>query len=576
MDQRAVDTRSTRRQVEKKRATNLQDLPDDIWYLIVEQLSDVGGGKRKEAHATLLNLRRVSRRMNTLATSAAFQRVKLHTNAVESPKTNQFLEYLLSEPGERLRRSIREINVVEWIVQDDRFKGHLLEELVQSVDRLSVFRWNKHMFMPAPLLMAIERQWPGCQLHLTHMEVPEPYQQMLPPPGSMQFLRCLHALHLDLNVNVRARSRYFSHLLRKTIRFPNLRILEICFRHAHRPSSWWGLLPRNVVLPPRPRAPILALHVLVLRGMTHRQLDGVQWNDNNLYDWTQLRRLEVTHPPRRLLIDLRGRLPHLRSFATGPFFGQVDSDRQTQDDIWSPQHWHFINALPPLERLSFVLCGGHLGVALDEAALAVLRRHAPTLRALRLYTLVISGVWDSQVTLSAEALQEINRCCPHLESFEVNIDRNVGWDYDVIRALAAFPRLQSLELLAPCDIQGLGQYDRPQVASHSAESLVRKICRHQTGVRLKNFALRFGIWHWGVQRLLDQQTDDENYFWSYPDRCGRLEMFGDKYHRTQWERRELRQIARTDKREARRERWHWGWRATLLGTLGMPLPTIEH
>ncbi len=284
--------------------------------------------------------------------------------------------------------------------------------------------------MPASLLAAIERQWPFAHLHLHHQDVPKIYRYQLPPPGFLQFLRCLHSLHLDLNVNEREGSRYFVELLRKTIRFPNLRTLHINFCHKpFRHSPWWGLLPPTTAMSNSPPSPVLTLHMLILRGMTNTQLSHVPWDvDNELFDWTQLRHLEITHAPRDLLVHLRGRLPHLRAFVTGPSVGEVDAERQTEREIWSAEHWYFIDLLPPLEQLGLTICGLHvIGGTLDEVTRAALSRHGPTLRTLTLFAIAFVDGWVTPLGLSADALQEIQEYCPDLEELAVNINRIADW-----------------------------------------------------------------------------------------------------------------------------------------------------
>ncbi len=78
--------------------------------------------------------------MNGLATPVAFQRITISTGAAAAPLMNEFLEFLLSQWGDRLRSYIREIDVIESLVHQGRFKGYLIEELVMRLDRLLVFR----------------------------------------------------------------------------------------------------------------------------------------------------------------------------------------------------------------------------------------------------------------------------------------------------------------------------------------------------------------------------------------------------------------------------------------------------
>ncbi len=133
----------------------------------------------------------------------------------------------------------------------------------------------------------------------------------------------------------------------------------------------------------------------------------------------------------------------------------------------------------------------------------------------------------------------------------------------------------------------------PRPSAVSSRRLLQKISLHKAGVRIKAFQLRFGVWSWAVQNFLDMENKGRDEFVGTVDETGRVHVMDAVMVRKKMQALELRQVALHDiqtrrrerraarlaarhrKQQARRERWRWGWRATLLGTLGIPLPADE-
>ncbi len=123
------------------------ELNDDIWLIVIAELSKI-------SEPSLLALRLVNRNLAFLATPLAFRHITICTGAGKAPRMNEGLEYLVSEDGNRLRQYIREIDVTDSKFQRGQFKGWLIQELIEKLTCLEVFRYvwpSRAMVCPTAL-----------------------------------------------------------------------------------------------------------------------------------------------------------------------------------------------------------------------------------------------------------------------------------------------------------------------------------------------------------------------------------------------------------------------------------------
>ena len=167
----------------------------------------------------------------------------------------------------------------------------------------------------------------------------------------------------------------------------------------------------------------------------------------------------------------------------------------------------FLQEMPPLEALALRArvpsrydgCVRRAPFPLD----ALLARHGPSLRTLRLHQAETDDPTQRRLALRPSQIRSIGRACPHLTHLGLDVDRNESWPNATLAALATgLPQVQALDLnfeigadlnqgadgryyRNPDGIERGGRFREPRLSKDVAEVLFADLRRHKEGVELR-------------------------------------------------------------------------------------------
>ena len=155
-------------------------------------------------------------------------------------------------------------------------------------------------------------------------------------------------------------------------------------------------------------------------------------------DFTQVEALEIDEDD-YFCVRMQHELPGLRNLTMHVGSNLTDDARG------------FLEAIPPLEFLSLRAAAPYLYDPCKPNRTrfpleALLARHGPALRNLRLHQDETENLDRRRLTFSPAEIRVIGAACPHLAHLGLDLDRNGTWPNATLDALAALPQLQSLSL----------------------------------------------------------------------------------------------------------------------------------
>ncbi|KAJ2990608.1 hypothetical protein NUW58_g2862 [Xylaria curta] len=253
---------------------------------------------------------------------------------------------------------------------------------------------------------------------------------------------------------------------------PNLKSFSVA-----RTGGYGGCFSGDETFPP--------LEELSLNGHSINKAEWVHWQKK--VQWSKLRSLSLG--PRYTASFLELAADYAKSLRELKVRVYTDADRKTS----CPQLEHFLTTFTSLESLTvkgYYLPPGPIG-------------NHPGLKDLCLHSFEPTGGKTRRQTLSVEQLQELDKCCAHLETLELDLYRDGEWPEHILKALAAgFKNLRRLTLhleLGISSVKGFRTADpetcisiEPVLTKDSAQEVGQRFFKWRASSNLNVLVLKTG------------------------------------------------------------------------------------
>ncbi|KAF8336865.1 uncharacterized protein EI90DRAFT_3119189 [Cantharellus anzutake] len=446
-------------------------LNEDILYKVVEELAT-------HSPKSLLSVALVSRAVHSFTVTVLFRSVWV--GRFEAKKRERALLHRLQNDL-LLCSYIRQLTIYNEPGRNVEYEGivtillHLLPHMTNLKD------FCCYTPLGSSLAQHISCNNPAVQLCLHSM-----------PLTNETFASCANIVSID------AETHFYRGPENFLVRLKELALSSANFRSLTLRVLWGGCV----------RGPITIGDITFepgerLSSLRSLSVDGITPNDSwNLgVPWDVLEDIYF----RRFPSILRSRVDtmhNLRSIGLSGGSGWVTNEERSQAAVPINE---FLSRVPSaLEELNLEELTGVIPVS-------TITRFGPSLKRLRFHNRGSFGNVETRHVFSAQQLDEIRVACPNLEELQIDINPDGEWPYNVLDAVAKFPRLNKLTLSVGLGLHA-GTPVKPYPSHYSSVQLYKYVASVRRPMRpLNELAVQLGGPHqtrggYGISSILRKPT----------------------------------------------------------------------